>query len=276
MGFDWAAQFQALRILLLQDGTRYGLSVLGAILIFVIGWSVAGLASRGLRRVLLRQRWMDATLVPLLASILRYSLLIVTALAVLDQFGVQTTSFIAVLGAAGLAIGLALQGTLTNVASGVMLLLLRPFRVGDAIEAGSVVGTVDEVGLFTTQLRTADNRFLSVPNKLLIEVPIVNASRTSTRRLDLTLRLDAAAEVERALGLVDQLLQADVRIARAPAPVFGVQTLGDGYLDLLAQFSTNAAEAQSVRFDLNRAIKQRFDDAGIPFARRFPAEQARA
>ncbi len=276
MGFDWAAQFQALRILLLQDGTRYGLSVLGAILIFVIGWSVAGLASRGLRRVLLRQRWMDATLVPLLASILRYSLLIVTALAVLDQFGVQTTSFIAVLGAAGLAIGLALQGTLTNVASGVMLLLLRPFRVGDAIEAGSVVGTVDEVGLFTTQLRTADNRFLSVPNKLLIEVPIVNASRTSTRRLDLTLRLDAAADVERALGLVDQLLQADVRIARAPAPVFGVQTLGDGYLDLLAQFSTNAAEAQSVRFDLNRAIKQRFDDAGIPFARRFPAEQARA
>ena len=237
---------------------------------------MAGLASRGLRRVLLRQRWMDATLVPLLASILRYSLLIVTALAVLDQFGVQTTSFIAVLGAAGLAIGLALQGTLTNVASGVMLLLLRPFRVGDAIEAGSVVGTVDEVGLFTTQLRTADNRFLSVPNKLLIEVPIVNASRTSTRRLDLTLRLDAAADVERALGLVDQLLQADVRIARAPAPVFGVQTLGDGYLDLLAQFSTNAAEAQSVRFDLNRAIKQRFDDAGIPFARRFPAEQARA
>ena len=154
----------------------YGFEVLGAVLILLFGWIVAGWAGRATRNAVERIAWMDGTIKPLIASIVRYLIVIITIVAVLNRFGVQTTSIIAVLGAAGLAVGLALQGTLSNVAAGVMILFLRPFKVGDYVSAAGTAGTVAEVGLFTTELTTPDNVFISVPNSQIINGASISSS----------------------------------------------------------------------------------------------------
>lgn len=239
----------------------------GAVAILVIGWWFASWAGRWLRRSLARVPRMDPMLVPLAASAVRYGILIVTVLAVLAQFGVETTSLIAVLGAAGLAIGLALQGTLANVASGVMLLLLRPFKAGDYIEAGAIAGTVDEIGLFSTELRTADNRYLAVPNKTLFEAPIVNASRLPTRRIDVLAVLAHDADADRALALMAEQAAADARVQREPKPVVGIRAMTPAGVELVVQVWTRAADALALQFTLNAAVRRALTAAGLPFAR---------
>lgn len=190
---------------------NHALALLGALAVLIIGLSAAKWADHGVRRTLLRQGYIDRTLGLLLANLARYGIILVTLLATLAQFGVETTSFLAVLGAAGLAIGLALQGTLQNVAAGVMLLLIRPFRVGEQIEvcAGAAViaaGQVVELSLFTTEIRTADDIYMLVPNAQLWGAAIRNPSRpySETEQTSITLALPLDTDVTAALGLISQ------------------------------------------------------------------------
>ena len=197
----------------------YGLEVLGAIVMLVAGWIVAGWIRRVIRRAMDRVPAMDETLKPFIANLIRYVVLIFVLIAVLNQFGVQTTSMIAVLGAAGLAIGLALQGTLANVASGVMLLFLRPFNVGEYVDAGGIAGTVVEIGLFNTEIKTSAGLFLIVPNKIIWDGPITNFSRNPTRRFDLPIGIGYDDDVDGALALLMGLMTGDTRGAgRSRAP----------------------------------------------------------
>ena len=161
---------------LIELATSYGLELIAALVILVFGWWLAGRVQRLILRALDRLPRMDATLKPFLSSLARYAIIAVTLVAVLARLGVETTSIIAVLGAAGLAIGLALQGTLQNIAAGIMLLVLRPFKVGDYIDAGGISGTVDEIGLFTTDMTTFDGVYQSVPNSSLWNTSILNYS----------------------------------------------------------------------------------------------------
>jgi small conductance mechanosensitive channel len=161
-----------------------GADIAGALVILIAGFIVAGWAQKALHRALTRSGKIDATVTPFLANTVRYTILIFVLIAVLAQFGVQTASIIAALGTIGLAIGLALQGTLSNVAAGLMLLFLRPFRVGGTVDADGIVGTVAEIGLFATQMKTPDGVFLAVPNGSLLGRSIKNFSRNPTRRVD--------------------------------------------------------------------------------------------
>lgn len=242
--------------------THYGLALLGAVVILILGWWLAGWASRSLHKSLAKRHWMDATLLPLIVSIVRYTILIGALLAVLDQFGIQMTSLVAVLGAAGLAIGLALQGTLSNVASGVMLVVLRPFHVGQAIQAAGFTGTVQEVGLFATVIRTDENKVITVPNKLLSDAPIINFSRLPVHTaVNITFLLPYTADLGRTLEVLRRIA-AEQRKADA---LIGVEELGDTAIKLRFQAMVPAAEADAAKLAINLAIRQQLASAGIQF-----------
>lgn len=250
--------------------TTYGLDVVGAIAILIIGWIVAGWASRVARAAADRTNWMDGTLKPLVASLVRYLVLIITIVAVLNQFGVETTSVIAVLGAAGLAIGLALQGTLSNVAAGVMILALRPFKIGDYVEAGGKAGTIKEVGLFGTEFATPDNVFISVPNSAIVSGAISNYSHHGTRRIDIIVGIGYGADIDQAFDVLGKLAADDSRIKTDPAVHLSVRELADSSVNLGIRFWVNAADYWDVLFDMNKGVKQSLDAAGIeiPFPQR--------
>jgi small conductance mechanosensitive channel len=242
--------------------THYGLALLGAVVILILGWWFAGWASRSLQKSLAKRRWMDATLLPLIVSTVHYAILIAALLAVLDQFGIQMTSLVAVLGAAGLAIGLALQGTLSNVAAGVMLVVLRPFHVGDSIQAASFTGTVREVGLFATVIRTDDNKIITVPNKLLSDAPIINFSRLPVHAaVNITFLLPYTADLGRAI----EVLRRVAAEQHKEDALIGVDELGDTAIKLRFQASVGAAEADTAKLSLNLAIRQQLAAAGIQF-----------
>jgi small conductance mechanosensitive channel len=248
----------------------YGLNLIGAIMILLLGWIASGWAARGVRRSLEKAKWVDGTLKPFFASVVRYLILIITVVAVLSQFGVQTTSLIALLGAAGLAVGLALQGTLSNVAAGVMLLFLRPFKIGDFIEVGPQMGTVKEIGLFTTELLTPNNIFISLPNANVWNQTIINYTRNPTRRFDLTVGIDYNDDIDKAIGIVRELIAADERILKEPEPTVGVRALGESSVDLFIRGFCNLPDFWAAFFDLQKNVKQAFDREGItiPFPQR--------
>ncbi len=253
-----------------QITASYSVDVLGAVVTMVVGWTLAGWARRGVLRATSRLTWMDQTLRPLLASLARYGVLVITVVAVLNQFGVETTSIIAVLGAAGLAVGLALQGTLSNVAAGLMILILRPFRVGDYIDAGGVAGTVVELGLFITELTTPDNRYISVPNSVVFGGIITNYSRHSRRRLDVPVGVAYGADLAMARRVLLDLAHADSRVHQDPPPQVLVIALADSSVNLTLRVWTSGAEIWMLNFDLNEAVKNALDAAGIeiPFPQR--------
>ncbi|MEQ8586820.1 MAG: mechanosensitive ion channel [Thalassobaculaceae bacterium] len=250
--------------------TTYGLEVLGAVAILIIGWILSGWAKAGTRRALGRVHWMDETVRPIFAAVVGYLVLVITLIAVLNQFGVQTASIIAVLGAAGLAIGLALQGTLSNVAAGVMLLFLRPFKVGDFVEAGGASGTVKEVGLFNTELATADNVYIVVPNSSIFSRDISNYSRHATRRLDIAVGVAYDADLTKAMEVLTATLDADGRALADPAPEAMVMELGDSAITINLRFWVNAADYWPCKWAMNKAVKESLDAAGIeiPFPQR--------
>ena len=250
--------------------TTYGLEVLGAIAILVVGWILSGWAKAGTRRALNRVRWMDDTVRPIFAAVVGYLVLAITLIAVLNQFGVQTASIIAVLGAAGLAVGLALQGTLSNVAAGVMLLFLRPFKVGDYVEAGGAAGTVKEVGLFNTELSTPDNVYIVVPNSAIFSQDISNYSRYATRRLDIAVGVAYDADLTKAMDVLMTALEADGRALPDPAPQVMVMELGDSAITINLRFWVNAADLWACKWAMNKAVKEALDAAGIeiPFPQR--------
>ena len=255
---------------LFELGIDYGLNALGALAILIIGWIVANLVRRSLRRMLAKSGQVDATLQPVIANIVRYLILVFVLVAVLAQFGVQTTSVIAVVGAAGLAIGLALQGTMQNIAAGFMLLFLRPFGIGDYIDAGGISGTAEEIGLFVTTLKTPDGIYISVPNSQLWGTAITNYSRNPTRRIDLAVGIGYGDDIDRAQEVLLALAKGDDRIHAEPAPQVLVKGLGESSVDLGLRCWTSIDDYWPLFFDLTKRAKIEIEGAGlsIPYPQR--------
>lgn len=256
----------------------YALDLLGALILLVVGWIVAGWVRRVLRRALMGLPAADATVSGVLSNLARYTILVLVLIAVLAQFGVQTASILAVLGTAGLAIGLALQGTLSNIAAGLMLLFLRPFKVGDYIDAEGIAGTVNEIGLFNTELTTFDGVYRAVPNSQIWSRAILNYSRLPTRRLDMVIRVDYGDDLERALSALRDLLDGDERVLRDPEPQVMVSALADYSVDLTLRCWANTADFWALKFDLTRQAKERVEAAGctIPLPQRVVRSAAQA
>lgn len=243
--------------------TTYGLQVVGAIVILIIGWIAAGWARNATSKGLGRIKGMDETLRHFLATLVRYLVIVVTVMMVLERFGVQTASLITVLGAAGLAIGLALQGTLSNLASGVMLLFFRPFKVGDFVEAGGVSGTVKQISLFTTDMATPDNVKIIVPNKQLWDTSIKNFSANETRRVDFLLGIGYGDDIDKAISVIQSTIDGDSRCHKDPETQIVVGDLGASSVDIIVRVWCNAGDYWGIKFDLTKAFKQAFDKEGI-------------
>ena len=250
--------------------TDYSLNVVGAIALLVIGWTAANWVQRMVARGLARVPWLDQTLKPFLARLAWYAVIIFVLVAVLNRFGVQTTSIIALLGAAGIAIGLALQGTLANVAAGVMLLILRPFNVGDYVDASGAVGTVVEIGLFNTEFKTMDGLCRIIPNSKIWTNTITNYTRNPTRRLDIPVGISYGDDIGGAQQVLMGLLKGDQRILDDPEPQVMVKELGDSAVVLNMRCWTNGDDYWETVFDLNKAAKIGLEAAGysIPFPQR--------
>jgi len=248
----------------------YGLNLIGALLILIAGFWVAGRARRAVERLLARMDGIDPTLGRFLGGVARYAIIIVTVLAVLAQFGVQTASLLAVLGTAGLAIGLALQGTLSNVAAGVMLLFLRPFKTGDYIEADGVAGTVKGISLFTTELTTPDNVQIFAPNGDVWSSAIKNYNFNDTRRVEVVCGISYSDDIAKAFEVMRKVVADDARILAQPEPMYAVKSLGDSSVDIMCRVWVKSADFWAVTFDLTRAVKEGYDAGGldIPFPTR--------
>ncbi|MGH1349811.1 MAG: mechanosensitive ion channel family protein [Methyloligellaceae bacterium] len=248
----------------------YMLSLVTAIIVLIAGFFAARFASRLIRSRMEKVEKIDKTLIPVVAQLSHYTILIFTLILVLAEFGIQTTSIIAVLGAAGLAIGLALQGTLQNVAAGIMLLIIRPFQVGDYIEAGGASATVDEIGLFMTRMHTAQGIFIAVPNSKIWSDTIVNYSKRAVRRLDIHVGISYDDDIDHAIEVLTGLIQQEERILNRPEPRVIVKALGESSVDLEIRAWAKGADFWATRFDLMRAIKYRLDeeDISIPYPHR--------
>lgn len=247
-----------------------GMQALAAIIILIAGWVIAATAERAVRKRAERSTVLDPTLAIVLAKVTRVLVLAVTVIAVLNQFGVQTTSLVALLGTAGLAVGLALQGALSNVAAGIMLLVLRPFRVGDVVEFGSTLGVVDEIGLFVTSMHTPDNIAMIVPNSQVWGNTIMNYGLRDTRRVDLVLGIGYADDMEKAVTIVKSVINEDGRILEDPEPLVAIAELADSSVNIYARPWVKREDFFTVKLDLTRRIKERFDAEGIsiPFPQR--------
>lgn len=248
---------------LLSLAVDYTASFMGAIILLFAGFVIAGFARRWVFRVLGRTGNIDETLRGFLARVVRLAVLILTFVTVLAQFGVQTTSIIAALGAAGLAIGLALQGTLQNIAAGIMLLLLRPFRVGEYIETGSIAGTIVEIGLFATEIKTLDGLFVFAPNNELWNTPVTNYTRNPRRRNDLVIGIGYDDDIDLAESTLAELVKADGRVVNDPEPQTYVSELGDSAVSVVVRYWTDAPDWWQTKLDLTKAAKQAFDEKGL-------------
>jgi small conductance mechanosensitive channel len=215
----------------------------------------------------MESRRVDASLVPFVSNLVYYVLLAAVVIAVLGLFGIETTSLVAVLGTAGLAIGLALQGTLANFSSGVMLLLFRPFRVGDYIDAGGAAGTVEEIGVFSTTLNTPDNVKIIVPNSGIFGSTIKNFSANETRRNDLVLGISYDDDIAKAIAVVNAVLAKDSRVLSDPEPIVAVSELGDSSVNLVIRPWCLREDYWSLRFDLIKKFKEELEQGGcsIPY-----------
>ena len=250
--------------------TDYALDIVGALLLLIAGWVVAGWIEKHTGKVLKRIDRVDATLRSFVTNLVRYAILVLVMIAVFAQFGIQTTSIIAVLGAAGLAVGLALQGTLANIAAGVLLLFLRPFRVGESIDAGSIAGTVREIGLFSTELQTWDGIYLMVPNSQLASAAIQNYSRLPTRRVSLVFRISYTDDIDKAVRVLNEILQNDERILDDPAHQVMVVELAESSVNINLRCWASRENYWSLLCDLTKQAKQQLDEHGIsiPFPQR--------
>ncbi|MGE0052717.1 MAG: mechanosensitive ion channel family protein [Hyphomicrobium sp.] len=238
-------------------------NILAALVLFAVGVWFSGWVARQLGRGIDREERIDPTMRGVLTSLARYGILIVTLVAVLGQLGVQTTSILAALGAAGLAIGLALQGTLSNIAAGMMLLWLRPYRVGDFIDAGGVAGTVKEVGLFATEMHSWDGVYQFVPNSELWNKRIINYNRLPTRLVEIKCGIGYNDDIDKAKAIMLQLADADMRVLSQPAPTVFVSALQDSSVEVSLRAWAETADYFGTLRDLNESCKKAFDAAGI-------------
>lgn len=242
---------------------EYGLQIIGAILILLVGNWLANKLAKKVEKSASSSEKIDDTLTPVLSKITKVLVMIITILAVLNQFGVQTASVIAVLGAAGLAVGLALQGTLSNVASGVMLLVFRPFEVGQVAEVNGGVFIVDEIGLFMTRMHTFDNINVYMPNSRVWGSEIRNYSQNETRRVDLNVGIGYDDDIDTAMAAIREVLEADERILAEPEPLLAVESLGDSSVNIMARGWANTPDWFNTKLDLTRAVKLKLDEIGI-------------
>ncbi|UCH46620.1 MAG: mechanosensitive ion channel [Betaproteobacteria bacterium] len=248
-----------------------GVNALAAIVILIAGWLIAAAAQRTVRRRAEQSEVFDSTLAIVLGKIARLLILAVTLIAVLSQFGVQTASLIALLGAASLAIGLALQGTLSNVSAGIMLLVLRPIRVGDVVEVGGMLGKVEEIGLFVTSMNTPDNIAMVIPNSQIWGSSIKNFTQNDTRRVDMVFGISYSDDMERAVTIVNSLIASDERFLKEPEPLVAIAELADSSVNIYARPWVNRADFFAAKLDLTRKVKERFDAEGISIP--FPQQE---
>lgn len=250
-------------------GFELALNVLAGLAIFLIGRALVGLVDKGIRRVM-RARAVDPILESFIATLVYWALLAFVIIAAISKVGVQTASLIAVLGAAGLAVGLALQGSLANFAAGVLIVIFRPYRVGDWVEAAGVSGSVVQVQLLTTVLKSADNKQIVVPNGQIMNSIITNYSAHPTRRIDMLIGVSYDDDIENVRGTIRELVEADERILAEPACQIVVAELGESSVDINVRPWVNTDDYWPVKFDLTERIKTRFDEVGIsiPFPQR--------
>lgn len=252
------------------------IEIAGAFAVLVIGLIVAGMVSRAVERALARSPKFDPTVANFLSNVVKYAMWALVLVTVLAQFGVETTSILAALGGMALAVGLALQGTLSNVASGVMILVQKPFKVGEGITAGSVTGTVQQIGLFTTELKQFDGLFVMVPNSQLWNQAIVNFHRHPTRRFELVVGIAYGDSMDKARGELLALAEADERVLGDPAPVTFVNSLDDSSVGIGLRVWCATGDYLALSWDLTEKAKARFDDVGIsiPFPQREVIQRA--
>jgi small conductance mechanosensitive channel len=248
---------------------EYGQAILFALLIFIFGKWLAKAVSSVIKRTLKRHK-VDDTLVSFISNIAFALLFAFVIIAALSQLGVETTSLAAVFAAAGLAIGLALQGSLSNFAAGVLIIAFRPFRAGDYIEAAGTSGTVEEVSIFTTTLKSPDNKTIIVPNGSITTDTITNYSARATRRLDMVVGIGYGDDIKKAKKVLEEILASDERILKDPAPTIGVLELGESSVNLAVRPWVKTGDYWGVHFDLHEIVKTRFDEEGIsiPFPQR--------
>ncbi len=242
------------------------LSIISVVIMYIIATGFI----RGIRKANAKSLKIDPTLLPITITIIKYAAFIVTVLIILNIFGAETNGIIAFLGAAGIGLALALKDTLQNIASGIMLIFLRPFKINDYIECGSNAGTVQEINLFTTTLKTADGIYLCVPNNLLWNASIKNYTRNGTRRLDFVVNVSYLTEIDTAKEILLNLTRLDGRILKEPSPVVAVTALTDNSVNLLLRCWINIDNYWDVNYYLQKTVKESFGSAGIsiPFQQR--------
>lgn len=242
--------------------STYALKVVAAIIILMVGkWISRKLAD--LLSKVLKKNNIDVTLISFLENIAYYALLVVVVIAALGQLGINTTSFLTIVGAAGLAIGLALKDSLSNFASGVMLILFRPFRVGDAVNAGGVLGKVESITIFNTIINTPDNQRVIVPNSAITSGVITNITANPTRRVDLVMGIGYDDDIRKAKGIMEQIIKDDKRVLSDPAPTIAVSELADSSVNFVVRPWVKTEDYWDVYFDLTEKLKITFDQEGI-------------
>lgn len=252
--------------LLEMNVVNYGINIITALLILFIGTWIARIITKSVTKVM-NFRHLDHTLVKFLANLLKAALYAFVIIAAIDRAGIESTSIIAVLGAAGLAVGLALQGSLSNFAAGVMLIIFKPMKLGDTIEAAGVIGTVQEIGIFVTTLTSADNKTIFIPNSQLSSGIITNYSTQDTRRIDMQFGIGYGDDIDKARSVILDILNNDSRILQDPAPSVFVASLGDSSVNFNVRPWVNKADYWGVFADVTETIKKKFDEnnISIPF-----------
>ena len=242
--------------------TEFGVHIISAIAILVIGFWISKTLTKVLKKVLTK-RSVDITLIGFLTSALKFALYLFVIIAAVGQLGIETTSFIAALGAAGLAIGLALQGSLANVAAGFMLIIFRQVKVGQFVESGGVSGTVEKVGIFNTTLVTIDNKVIFIPNSKLINDNIINYSEKDTRRIDLVFSISYEDDIDKTKTIIQSLIDSDPDILKDPAALIAVGELTDNSVNIFVRPWVNTNKVLDVRFRLTELVKKKFDEENI-------------
>lgn len=240
----------------------WGINILLTLATFFVGRWVANILLKVVKKLLAKSK-MDVILINFVTSILHAVLLLFIVIAAMDQLGVDTTSLIALLGAAGLAVGLAMQNSLQNFAAGVMLIIFRPFKTGDFVEAGGTAGVVETISIFSTIMRTGDNREVIVPNGSIYNGTITNYSARATRRIDMVFGIGYQDDIRKAKQLLSDILSADERVLKEPEPLVAVGELADSSVNFNVRPWVKSADYWNVKFDLTEQIKLAFDDNGI-------------
>ncbi|MFA0503097.1 small-conductance mechanosensitive channel MscS [Vibrio sp. 10N.222.54.B12] len=241
---------------------QYGVNIISALIILFIGNLIVKAVASSVSKVLQKKK-MDRAVVEFVHGLVRYLLFVIVLIAALGRLGVQTASVVAVIGAAGLAVGLALQGSLSNFAAGVLIVAFRPFKSGDYVEIGGVAGSVDSIQIFQTVLTTPDNKMVVVPNGSVIGSPITNYSRHATRRIDLMIGVSYNADLQKTKALLTKICESDERVLKEPGVQVGVHTLADSSVNFVVRPWVSTADYWNVYFDLMQAIKEGLDNEGI-------------